>query len=333
MSLPVTPRPVSLVAGGSRGLGLLVAQELAQRGYDVAVCARHLEETRRGAEIAESRAREEAGADAGRVHAYECDVADRETVQAWVAQVEGDLGPVEVAIHVAGIIQVGPAETMTFHHFDQALGTMLVGPLNTLWSVLPGMRERGHGRLGVVSSIGGVVAPPHLLPYSTAKFGATGLTQGLASELAGTGVTATTIVPGLMRTGSHENAQFTGDRAAEYAWFAPAASLPLLSMDAERAARRMVDGVLAGRPMVVLTPLAKIGMRVHGLMPATTIRVMGLTSRLLPSAPADRDAARPVTGRTAAQQLGSDVVSRLTTLGRRAAERFNQRGPGSAPTA
>nr|WP_238706081.1 SDR family NAD(P)-dependent oxidoreductase [Serinicoccus marinus] len=283
--------------------------------------------------MAESRAREEAGDDAGRVVAFECDVADREAVQAWVAQVESDLGPVEVAIHVAGIIQVGPAETMTFHHFDQALGTMLMGPLNTLWSVLPGMRERGHGRLGVVSSIGGVVAPPHLLPYSTAKFGATGLTQGLASELAGTGVTATTIVPGLMRTGSHENAQFTGDRAAEYAWFAPAASLPLLSMDAERAAHRMVDGVLAGRPMVVLTPLATIGMRVHGLMPATTVRVMGLTSRLLPSAPAGRDAARPVTGRTAAQQLGSDVVSRLTTLGRRAAERFNQRGPGSAPTA
>ncbi len=329
---PTSARPVALVAGASRGLGLLVAENLAEQGHDVAVCARNLEETRRGAQQAESEARSAQGAGAGRVVPYACDVSDREGVQALVRQVEQDLGPVEVLIHVAGIIQVGPAETMTFGHFDDAVGVMLMGPVNTVWSVLPGMRERGHGRIGVVTSIGGKVSPPHLLPYATAKFGAVGFTEGLSSELQGTGVTATTIVPGLMRTGSHENALFTGDRAAEFAWFGPAASLPLLTMDARRAARTMVDGVLAGRPHVVLTPMAKIGIRVHGLMPSTTVRVMGLANRLLPGAPPEQDASRPVKGRVAARQLSTGVVDKLTVLGQRAAERLNQRGPGASTT-
>ena len=323
-------RPVALVAGASRGLGLLIAENLAEQGHDVAVCARNLEETQRGARQAESEARSAEGAAAGRVVPYACDVADRDGVQALVRQVEQDLGPIEVLIHVAGIIQVGPAETMTLEHFDDAVGVMLMGPVNTAWSVLPGMRERGRGRIGVVTSIGGTVSPPHLLPYATAKFGAVGFTEGLASALSGTGVTATTIVPGLMRTGSHENALFTGDRAAEFAWFGPAASLPVLSMDARRAARAMVRGVLSGRPHVVLTPMAKVGMRVHGLMPATTVRVMGLANRLLPGAPSEKEASRPVKGRVAARQLSSDVVEKLTVLGRRAAEQLNQRGPGAS---
>lgn len=330
--MDTTDRPVALVAGASRGLGLLIATDLAARGHDVAICARDLEETQQGAELARQRARATTGPRAGRVLALRCDVSDRDAVAAMVEQVEHELGPIEVLLHVAGVIQVGPAEAMAFEHFDEAIGTMLTGAVNTVWSVLPGMRERDRGRIGVVTSIGGVVAPPHLLPYATAKFGAVGFTQGLAAELAGTGVSATCLVPGLMRTGSHENAMFTGDRAAEYAWFAPAASLPLLSMDARRAARKMVDGVLAGRPMVTLTPLAAVGSRVHGLMPATTIRVMGLTTRLLPATPASGDTTTPVRGSAAADRLGSAasaVVDRLTVLGSRAAARLNQRDPGA----
>ncbi len=168
-----------------------------------------------------------------------------------------------------------------------------------------------------------MVSPPHLLPYATAKFAAVGFSDGLAASLSGTGVTATTIVPGLMRTGSHERADFTGDPEAEYAWFGPAASLPLVSMDAERAAARIVSAVLAGRPMVVLTPLAWIGIRVRGLVPGTTTRVMGLANRLLPDAPAGGGTSAE--GREAARRLDSGVVRALTTLGRRAARRNNER--------
>jgi NAD(P)-dependent dehydrogenase (short-subunit alcohol dehydrogenase family) len=320
-------RPVALVAGGSRGLGLLIAQELAERGHDVAICARDLAAAAEGARIAESDARAAAGTAAGRVVAYSCDVSDRAAVQQLVTDVERDLGPVDVLIHVAGIIQVGPAETNTLEHFDDAVGVMLMGPVNTAWTVLPSMRARGHGRIGVVTSIGGKLPSPHMLPYTTAKFGAVGFTEALSAELVGTGVTATTIVPGFMRTGSPENALFTGDRAAEYAWFAPSASLPLITTDPRRAARKMVRAVLAGKPVLELTPLTVLGSRFHGLMPATTVRIVKAVVHLLPDAPGlpDDSVARP--GREAAARLGTGVVHGLTVLGRRAAGRLNQRGP------
>lgn len=157
------------------------------------------------------------------------------------------------------------------------------------------------------------MAVPHLLPYSVAKFGAVGLSEGLQAELSGTGVTATTIIPGLMRTGGHVHAQFVGDEPKDYAWFAPRASMPLLSVSAERAARRIVDGVLAGRSQVELTPLTWVGRRVHGLAPGTTSKVLGLV-RPRP-APRRRDGpprgrGRPLPRRGRAGRAGAGIPGR-----------------------
>jgi short-subunit dehydrogenase len=214
---------------------------------------------------------------------------------------------------------------MTREHFEQAIDIMQWGPINMVLAVLPGMRQRRRGKIGIVTSIGGMVSVPHLLPYCTAKFAAVGFSQGLRAELAGTGISVTTIVPGLMRTGSHLRAQFTGNRAAEYAWFAPGASLPFVAMDAERAASRIARGVLGGRGFVILTPLAKIGARVSGVAPATTAALMGMAGRLLPDAPVTTSGGT-AEGHTARAELGSWVVERLTTLGNRASRRFNQAG-------
>lgn len=326
---PPSQQPVALVTGGSRGLGLLIARELVGRGYRVATCSRDLTEGQAGAQ--------QVGATA-----YQCDVRDRDQVERMVRQVESDLGPVEVLIAVAGVIQVGPAETMSVDDFEDAVGIMLMGPVHAAWAVLPGMRERGHGRIGIVTSVGGRVSPPHLLPYAAAKFGAVGFGEGLAAELAGTGVTATTIVPGLMRTGSHERALFTGDQAAGFAWFGPSASLPILSMSADRAARMMVNGVLRGKPVLTLSWLTHLGQRVHGLSPSLTVQLMGIGARLLPGAPSGRKhpgsaeeaPTAQLEGRQAARQLSRGaglLVGTLTTLGRRAARRNNQRLEGAKP--
>jgi NAD(P)-dependent dehydrogenase (short-subunit alcohol dehydrogenase family) len=300
--------------GASRGLGLLIARELLDRGHDVVMTARSADELEAAARRLSGRGRQ--------VHTRVCDVRDRAAVDAVVDEVERAIGPIDVLLSVAGIIEVGPAETMTPEVFDDAIDTMTRGPIHAALAVLPAMRRRGRGRIGTVTSIGGMVSPPHLLPYATAKFGAVGFSDGLAAALSGTGVTATTIVPGLMRTGSHQRARFRGDAKAEYAWFAPAASMPLLSMDADRAARRIVTGVLAGRPMVVLTPLAWVGIRVRGLAPATTTRLMGWTGRLLPGQPS-RGGRHAVEGRDAATAVGA-VLRRLTTLGDKAARRNNE---------
>ena len=314
--------PVALVAGGSRGLGLLIARQLLTRDLHVVICSRDAAELEEAARLL----------DAGtRLTTRVCDVGDEAALQSLVDDAESTLGPVEVAIHVAGIIQVLPEENATTAHYDEAVRTMLMGPIHLAHAVLPGMRRRGRGRIGTVASIGGAVSVPHLLPYSTAKFGAVGFARGLSAELAGTGITSTAILPGLMRTGSHLNAQFGGNQAAEYAWFAPGASLPLVSMDAERAAERIVRGVLAGRNHVVLTPLAQIGMRVAGAAPSLTTSAMKVMKLLLPDSPGTGDDAL-VDGHTARRRLDSSLVEQLTTLGTRAAKRYNQKRPEHQPS-
>lgn len=305
---------VALVAGGSRGLGLLVARELLDRGFRVAVCARDAEEL--------DAAREQLSTH-GSVRTYPCDVADAEQVTELVSTVERELGPLDVLITVAGIIQVAPLEAVTVAQFRDALEIMTMGPVHTALAVLPGMRQRGRGRIGIVTSVGGLVAVPHLLPYSTAKFGAVGFSEGLAASLSGTGVTATTIAPGLMRTGSHERAYFGGRAPREFAWFAPAASLPVMSMNADRAAAKMVSGVLAGRPIVLLGWLPKIAHRVRGIAPGLTTRALGLANRFLPSS--EPGQSELVEGYRAKSRLGSKVVDALSTLGTAAAARNNER--------
>lgn len=315
---------VAVVAGASRGLGLALATELALRGAIVVICARDEQELLAAARIVGERV------PSARVHIRVCDVGDEAAVAGLVDDVERTIGAIEVLLAVAGIIQVGPFEAQSLDDFRASMNTMAWGPIHLVWSVLPHMRRRGRGRIGIVTSIGGVVSPPHLLPYATAKFAAVGFSDGLAAALSGTGVTATTIVPGLMRTGSHERALFAGDAAREYAWFAPAASLPGLSMDADRAARRMVTAVLRGRPLLILTPMAKAAVRVRGLMPGTTTRVMGLVNRMLPepgapAGPVGTIQPRLVEGREAARRLDSGLVRRLTTLGAKAARKYNAR--------
>lgn len=310
----VTTRPVALVAGASRGLGLLVATELGRRGHDLAICSRDAESLERAA------AQLRSSVPGIKVHAQTCDVSDEADVNRFVESTEAELGPVEVAIHVAGVIQVGPWQAARHEHFEQAIDVMLWGPINLSLALLPRMTGRGHGRFGVVTSIGGKISPPRLLPYSVAKFGAVGLTEGLSAELAGSGVTATTIIPGLMRTGSHTRATFFGDASKQYAWFGPAASLPLLTIGAERAAAQMVSAVLAGKPVVHVSPLAQVGARVHGLAPEVTLRAMGLASRVLPKG----DSPELREGRQVRSRKRSWLVNRLTTLGDRASRRNNE---------
>jgi NAD(P)-dependent dehydrogenase (short-subunit alcohol dehydrogenase family) len=308
-------KPLALVVGGSRGLGLLIARELLETGHQVVISARATDELDRAVSMLEP---------AGPVTGRPVDVRDREAVEALVAEIEDTEGPIDTVITVAGIIQVAPAEEQTPDHFADAMDTMAWGPINVAMAVVPRMRERHSGRVGTVTSIGGVVSAPHLLPYSAAKFAAVGFSDGLAAALSGSGVTATTIIPGLMRTGSHERAVFGGDSSREYAWFSVAASLPLLSADAARAAKRIVRAVKAGKPVVTITPLAFLAIRVRGLAPGTTTRVMGLVSRLLPDPP-DDGAGGAVPGRALDRGLRSRVLRAATTLGRRAARGNNER--------
>ncbi|HEV2633585.1 MAG TPA: SDR family NAD(P)-dependent oxidoreductase [Actinocrinis sp.] len=303
-----------LVTGGSRGLGLLIAGQFADQGARLVICARDEYELRRAAERLRCRGAE--------VHTLVCDLADPGTPEKLVELARKYYGGIDVLVNNAGVIEVGPVESMTEQDFRTAMEIMFFAPLRLVLAVLPQMRERRSGTIVDVTSVGGRIAAPHLVPYAAAKFAATGLSEGLRAELADDGVSVTTVVPGLMRTGSHGAARYSGKADQEYAWFAAAASLPLVSMDAERAARTIVRAAGRGRPEVVLSFAAKAAVRAHGLAPATTVRLLTLADRLLPDA--DGETARDIPGVEAARRLGGRAMSLITTLGDRAARRNNE---------
>ncbi|MER6363522.1 SDR family NAD(P)-dependent oxidoreductase [Kitasatospora sp. NPDC001527] len=306
----------ALVTGSSRGLGLLIAGELADRGCRVMLCGRD--------ELALERAVRRLRDRPGEVAATACDLTAADAPARLLGAVRERFGAeVDLLVNNAGLIQVGPLATMQEQDFRRAHELMVMAPLRLVQAVLPVMRARGAGSIVTIGSIGGKVPAPHLLPYVTAKFAFTGLSEGLAAELAPYGIRVTTVVPGLMRTGSQTAAEFAGQAGREYAWFATAASLPLLSTDARRAARRIVRAVETGRRELVLTPLAKAAARAHGLAPATTGRLLELTARLLP--PAGSAPEHRVSGvRAAARHRRGGPVDRLTVLGRRAARSHNE---------
>ena len=303
---------VALVTGGSRGLGLLLARELAREGCRVAICARDEREL--------ERAKFELRRKGAEVVTGVCDVADREQIEAFVERIQRTLGPVEVLVNNAGVITVGPVETMTVPDFQDALGTMYWGTVYSTLAVLPAMLERGAGRIANVTSVGGKVSVPHLVPYCSAKFAALGFSQGLRTELSGRGITVTTIVPGLMRTGSHVNALFKGRQQSEYQWFGLAASLPLLSVPAEKAARQIVLAIKRGDAEYTVGIPARLLARFHGLFPSASITLAELFARFLPGA--REQVVTPRRG-VAFERSGESLFwNLLTALGQRASERL-----------
>lgn len=302
----------ALVTGGSRGLGFLVARELGRRGARVAICARDEEEL---AEAAAQLRREGIV-----VMPVACDVADRAAVEQMILRVREGLGGVDVLVNDAGAIGVAPLEHVRVEDFEAAMGVMLWGMVYTTMALLPEMRARRSGRIVNVASIGGRIGLPHLLPYTTAKFAAVGFSEGLHAEVASDGVSVLTVTPGLMRTGSHLQASFGGRQEDEFAWFALGATLPGISMDAERAARAIVDATERGATDLVLTLPAKLATAFHGLFPGTTAGVLGFVDRLLPAADGASPARAP--GWAVGDRMASPVIRALTTLGRTAAERF-----------
>ena len=311
---------VALITGGSRGLGLLLARELGREGCRVAICARD------AAELASAVAA--LRADAIEALSVVCDVGERDQVDGMVATVTTRCGPIDLLVNNAGIIQVGPIQQLTVADFEQALDAMYWGVVYPTLAVLPSMRERHAGRIVNITSIGGKVSVPHLLPYSSAKFAAVGFSEGLRAECVRDGVSVTTIAPGLMRTGSQINALFTGERGREFTWFSLGASLPLVSMDAERAARQIVAAAKRGEAERVLSVPATLLSLFHGVAPGATANLLGVVDRFVLPPPA-AEATSPEPGREVEQQQPSRLRDALTTLGRSAATRNNER---PAPT-
>jgi short-subunit dehydrogenase len=264
-----------LITGGSRGLGLVLARQLAHEGANISICARDDQEL--------ERAREDLLQHKANVFTFRCDITNNTEVTEMVRAVNDRFGSIHVLINNAGIIQVGPIEVMTLDDYRQAMNAHFWGPLYAILAVLPGMRERREGRIVNISSIGGKISVPHLVPYSASKFALVGLSEGLRAELRKDGVVVTTVCPGLMRTGSPRNARFKGRHQEEYAWFSISDSLPVTSISAERAASQIIDACRNGDAELVISIQAKLAVLFHGIFPGLTTDALGMINELLPA--------------------------------------------------
>jgi NAD(P)-dependent dehydrogenase (short-subunit alcohol dehydrogenase family) len=286
-----------LITGGTRGLGLLLAEELGRAGARVAICGRD--------EAAVQKARLWLRAQNIDVMARACDLGDRGAAERFVDEVALERGGIDVLVNDAGIIQVGPMETVTAERVEEVMRANFLSAAYVTLAALPYLRSRdgGPGRIANITSFGARLAVPHMLAYTASKHALLGFSEALRVELgnASDGVRVTTVIPGPMRTGSVYNAQFAGKQHQEFRWFALASSLPLASIDGRRAARRIVRAVADGAPRVNLGATAwalEVGRRVA---PDLMVKAMQLFASLLPDG----------SGYRGELALGRDVAGKL----------------------
>jgi len=302
---------VVVISGGSRGLGLLMARRLAKEGAKLFLIARDQQELER----AQSEL-QEAGYD---VAIRVCDVTNQDEVNNTAAFAMEHYGSVDVLINNAGVIQVGPMDSMTTTDYEDALKTHFWGPLYMTMAFSPGMRMRKAGRIVNISSIGGKVAVPHLLPYAVSKFALLGYSEGLRMELLHDKVYVTSVCPGLMRTGSHINAQFKGQNEKEFAWFSISDSIPFLSSDGDAAAKQIVEACRRGDPELIITLPAQILSKLNGIFPGAVTDIMGQVSKILPAYGGIGQ--QQVSGKESTSELSPSV---LTTLSDAASVKNNE---------
>lgn len=266
---------VVLITGGSRGLGLLLAREFGQRGCKIAICARDAAELDRARLGLENRGIE--------TFATVCDVSVPEQVDKLITDVLARYGQLDVLVNNAGVIQVGPLHSMDLHDFRHAMAVNFWGTVHTTLAAIDALKRTGDGRLVNICSIGGKIAMPHLLPYDCAKFAVLGFSEGLRAELGAQGISVTTVIPGLMRTGSSASAVFKGDQASEYVWFSTVSREHATTIDARKAARQIVNATARGEREVTLGFQAHLGALAKSLLPGVLVRVLAAFNRAMPS--------------------------------------------------
>ena len=179
---------VALVTGGSRGIGAAISKTLQDAGYSVAA-------SYAGNDEAAAAFTAETG-----IKTYKWNVADYDASKAGIEQVEADLGPVDVVVANAGITRDAPFHKMTPQQWHDVIDTNLTGVFNTVHPVWNGMRERGFGRIVVISSINGQKGQFAQVNYAATKAGDLGIVKSLAQEGAAKGITANAICPGYIAT-------------------------------------------------------------------------------------------------------------------------------------
>jgi NAD(P)-dependent dehydrogenase (short-subunit alcohol dehydrogenase family) len=220
-----------LVTGASRGIGLATARHFAELGADVGLVASRIDGLREA----------QAGLPDGS-HAVAADLTDPAECARAVAEVEAELGPVDVLISCAGALRRDYVEDVTPADFEYSYRLHAGAGLWLTQAVLTGMRARGYGRIVLVSSEFGLIGGPSYASYCTGKFALIGLAEVLHHELAGSGVRACVVCPGDVAT---------DQLADEIKWGPTGGTTFEKAMDPARVARA-IERAAAGRAPVVV---------------------------------------------------------------------------------
>lgn len=291
---------VVLIMGGSRGLGLELARLFAREGAVLALVARDEKELERAKGLL---------ACLDTVHTFTCDVSDHDLTKQTIAKIEAELGPIDVLINNAGQIQAGPVETHTFGDYKTMMKTHFWGPLYAIDAVVPSMKKRRSGRIVNISSIGGLISVPHLVPYCASKHALVGLSRGMRSELIKYGILTTTVCPTLMRTGSHVNAEFKGQHRIEYALFSIMDALPFTSINSVKAAQQIVEACRMGDANLIISFPAKLAAAIEALAPNMVDDLFSMVDMVLPGA-GDGDT-RSVKGKDSQSAFSPSILTKL----------------------
>lgn len=295
---------VVLITGGSRGLGLILARRMAIEGANVVICGR--------SEDSLKRAYKDLPFKSTNILAIPCDISDKQQINQMMSRIKEEMGTVDILINNAGVIQVGPMDLMNEEDFKSVMNVHFWGPFHLMNEVLPDMKRKKFGRIVNITSIGSILSFPHLLPYNASKHALSGLSEGISGELKHYNIKVTTVYPGMMRTGSPRNIDVKGQHKKEYAWFKLFDSLPLLSMNADKAASKIVDAMKKGDKSLTLTFPAKFIKAVHAIAPELTLNTIDLINNFLPAKPDRLDKRVSQKGYESESKLSQSVLTKKT---------------------
>ncbi len=308
---------VVVVTGGSRGLGLAIAQRFAIEGARIVLIAREFKELERAKHSLEMHV------PADQILIAPCDITDDEELSSTFVTTIRKWGQIDVLVNNAGAIIVGPFESMSMEDFEAQMKLHLYANIRATQKVLPHFRRNGGGRIINICSMGGKVAVPHMLPYDTSKFALAGFSQGITAELSKENISVTTVYPTLLRTGSPIQAVFKGDAKKEFSWFANADVMPGLSLDPSVAAEKIVEASRERRSELIPSFIGRLRMVVGTVLPELMLVTMGIVNQLMPKG-------KNKTYKTGAQCLTDDtyLTKGLKQASRHAEESWNQKQKG-----
>ncbi len=264
------------ITGGSRGLGLSLAWNILDRSGHVVLVARDQSELNDAYKILRK--------DFPRsgILLSACDVTNSRQLKQSFEEAIHQYGAIDLVVNNAGAILVGPFVTMKMEDFEAQMKLHLYAAIETTKLAQEHFKSRGGGRILNICSLGGKVGVPHMTPYDASKFALAGFAQGVSSELAADNITMTTAFPTVMRTGSPIQAVFKGDTPKEFKIFEAFDNLPIISMSADKAAKKILNAVERGKSEVILSFTAKIRVLFGVLFPELMSFAMMMAAKSLP---------------------------------------------------